>query len=240
MRTVVGTCGWIYDHWKKPLYEGVPQHSWLVRYAEQYPTVEIDSAFYRLPGRRTFEHWREQTPDDFVFAVKMSRYLTHVKRLHDPAEPVRRFLDRAEGLGDKLGPVLLQLPPTLHLDVDVLSDALAEFPRETAVAVEFRHTSWFVDEARELLEKFGVALAVVDGGVPSPRWRTTDWGYVRFHGGQASPPSCYGDQALHSAFDELSELYRADDPVYVYFNNDSNGCAIGNANTFTELAGSAW
>ena len=153
----VGTSGWQYKDWGTPkrgtsvdsdwrdrFYPaGVPQRRWLEHYAEQFDTVEVNNAFYRLPERDTFAQWRDRTPDGFVVAVKMSRYLTHIKRLREPAEPVARFLERATALGDKLGPVLVQLPPTLKADPAALQATLAQFPRQVRVAVEPRHPSWW-------------------------------------------------------------------------------------------------
>ena len=153
MRLHVGTSGWQYDWWRDAFYpKATPKRRWLGHYACRFATVEVNNAFYRLPERTTFERWAAGTPDDFTFALKASRFLTHVKRLADPAEPVARMLDRARGLGQKLGPVLLQLPPQLAIALDRLDDALAQFPADQRVAVEFRHPSWFVDECRAVLE----------------------------------------------------------------------------------------
>ena len=129
MTVWIGTSGWQYRHWRGPLYPpDEPVRRWLELYAERFATVESNNAFYRLPERRTFEAWAERTPDDFVMAVKVSRYLTHIKRLAAPAEPVDRFLRRTAGLGPKLGPVLLQLPPQMAIDRRRLEATLARFP----------------------------------------------------------------------------------------------------------------
>ena len=136
----VGTSGWQYRDWRGAFYPAdLPQSRWLEYYAARFATVEVNNAFYRLPSRDTFVAWRNRTPDDFCVGVKMSRYLTHIKRLKDPAEPVQRFLDRATALGDRLGPVLLQLPPSLRIDLAALSETLSRFPSEVKVAVEPRH-----------------------------------------------------------------------------------------------------
>src|SRR4051812_30009498 len=143
MRFVVGTSGWQYDDWRGDLYPAdLPQRRWLEHYAEHFHSVEINNTFYRLPERSTFESWRGRVATDFVFAPKMSRYLSHIKRLKDPAEPIERFVGRAEGLGPGWGPTLLQLPPNLALDLDRLAGALECWPRERRLAVEFRHDSW--------------------------------------------------------------------------------------------------
>src|ERR1700761_8676577 len=153
MALIIGTSGWQYKHWRETFYPaGVPQRSWLEYYAERFATVENDGTFYRLPARETFAGWRERTPEDFVMAVKASRFLTHVKRLNDPAEPVARLLSSAAGLGSRLGPVLLQLPPTLQADPARLSACLLEFsknapePGPVRVAVEPRHASWWTED----------------------------------------------------------------------------------------------
>lgn len=230
MALIVGTSGWQYRHWRDGLYAGVPQRGWLERYAAAFATVEINAAFYRLPTREAFERWRERTPDDFVMAVKMSRYLTHVRRLRDPREPVGRLLAAAGGLGDRLGPVLLQLPPTLRADGALLSNALAAFPPQVRVAVEPRHDSWWSDEIREVLTAHAAALCWADrcGRPVTPLWRTAGWGYVRFHEGAARPWPRYGTGALRAWADRLGE-WPVGAEVFAYFNNDPGGAAVGDA-----------
>lgn len=229
---VVGTSGWQYRDWRGRFYPaGVPQRAWLEFYAERFATVEINSAFYRLPERDTFVKWREATPDDFILAVKVSRYLTHIKRLRDPDEPVARFLDRATGLGSKLGPVLLQLPPNLRFDAGVLGAALGAFPAPVRLAVEPRHDSWWVRPARSVLERHGAALCWADrGGRPvTPLWRTADFGYLRMHTGRAQPRPRYGATALHRWLERIDEAYPDRADVFVYFNNDPGGAAVADS-----------
>jgi uncharacterized protein YecE (DUF72 family) len=237
---LVGTSGWQYRDWRGRFYpQDLPQRLWLEHYAEHFHTVEVNNAFYRLPERDTFAQWRERTPEGFVFAVKMSRYLTHVKRLHEPAEPVRRFLDRAAGLGERLGPVLLQLPPTLKSNVDDLERALACFPKGVEVAVEPRHPSWWSNEIRAALERHDAALCWADrkGRPVTPLWRTAGWGYLRMHEGLARPSPRYGRKALLSWIDRIEEAYPGDPKVYVYFNNDTGGAAVTDARTLPQLVG---
>jgi len=168
-----------------------------------------------------------------VFSVQASRYLTHIRRLRDPSEPVCRLMDRAAALDDKLGPVLLQLPPTLRIDLDTLDETLARFPPGTRVAVEFRHGSWYVDETAELLSRRGAAFCIADSPWQrAPRWRTADWGYIRFHEGRSAPQPCYGHGALASWARRTAEVYGDGADVYAYFNNDSNVCAPLNAARF--------
>ncbi|HEX3947410.1 MAG TPA: DUF72 domain-containing protein [Acidimicrobiales bacterium] len=234
MAVLVGTSGWQYDHWKGTFYPPeVPKARWLEHYAERFATVESNSAFYRLPERRTFADWASRTPDDFVIAVKASRYLTHVRRLRDPRDPVLRLAGRLEGLGDCLGPVLLQLPPTLRVDAASLTAALKTFPRSVRVAVEPRHPSWFTDEIRAILERNDAALCLSDRRGPlGPPWRTATWGYVRFHEGRASPNPCYGRAALATWADRVRSLWGPSEAVYCYFNNDPVGCAPRDARRF--------
>jgi uncharacterized protein YecE (DUF72 family) len=193
----IGTSGWQYRHWKPGFYAGVPTSQWLSHYAENFDTVELNGSFYRLPTRERFEAWADALPDGFVMAVKMSRYLTHVRRLRDPAEPVERFVEAAEGLGPHLGPVLIQLPPTLKIDLPSLDLVLGHFPSGVKVAVEPRHPSWWVPELAAVLRSHRSALVEADKrGVLGPRWTTASWRYVRFHEGRARPAPCYGREAL--------------------------------------------
>jgi uncharacterized protein YecE (DUF72 family) len=237
MPLLVGTSGWQYDHWRRRFYpREVPVARWLEFYAERFATVESNAAFYRLPERETFETWADRTPPDFVMAVKMSRYLTHIRRLSDPEEPVKRLLSRAKGLGGKLGPVLLQLPPTLRADTGLLRAALESFPRDCAVAVEPRHESWWTQGVRGLLESAGAALCLADRAGPvTPLWRTAPWGYIRLHGGRARPPSCYGRTALASWIERIADRWSRESEVYVYFNNDGWGCAPRDASVLAHL-----
>lgn len=234
----IGTSGWQYDHWRGRFYpDDVPKTRWLEYFAGQFATVEVNNAFYRLPERRTFADWRTRTPDDFCVAVKVSRYLTHIRRLRDPAEPVARFLDRARGLGDRLGPVLLQFPPTLTADAGLLHDTLREFPDTVRVVVEPRHDSWWTEEIRDVLTKHHAALCWTDrGGRPtSPLWRTADFGYLRLHEGRAEPWPRYGRTALASWVRRLESTFHSGQS-YVYFNNDPDGAALDDAAQFARIA----
>lgn len=234
----VGTSGWQYRDWRGEgrLYPpGLAQRFWLRHYAERFPVVEVNNAFYRLPERDTFRRWHDETPDGFVFAVKMSRYLTHIKRLKEPAEPVGRFFERATALGSKLGPVLLQLPPTLKKDVDALAETLRQFPAGARVAVEPRHDSWWDDEVKALLEEHDAALAWADrrGRPVTPLWTTASFGYLRLHEGRAEPRPRYGRAALTSWVERVG---RENVPSYVFFNNDPGGAAVTDAAAMVAIA----
>lgn len=235
MGVLIGTSGWQYRWWREVLYPaGVPQRQWLEYYAAHYVTVENNGAFYRLPAPETFTAWHDRTPDGFVMAVKASRYLTHIRRLREPAEPVGRLLRAAAGLGDRLGPVLIQLPPNLTADPALLDNCLACFPARVRVAVEPRHESWFSPQVRQVLASHGAALCWADrrGHPLTPLWRTTDWGYLRFHEGAAKVWPHYGRQALASWASRLAGTWPDEADVFVFFNNDPGGAAVYDSAAF--------
>ncbi|GGS34011.1 DUF72 domain-containing protein [Streptomyces griseoviridis] len=242
MTLFVGTSGWQYRDWRDALYpSGLPVRRWLEEYAAHFATVEVNNAFYRLPARETFEAWRERVPADFVVAVKASRFLTHVRRLREPEEPVARLMGRATGLGDRLGPVLLQLPPTLRGDPGLLDGCLGCFPPGTRVAVEPRHASWWTPEVREVLRARGAALCWADvlSRPVTPLWRTADWGYVRFHQGRALPWPRYGRTALAAWVRRIAGTWPREADVYAYFNNDPHAAAVRDAAAFARAARTA-
>lgn len=229
MAVLVGASGWQYDSWRGLFYPvGLPKRRWLEHHAAAWQTVEVNNAFYRLPRREVFEGWAARTPADYVVTVKASRFLSHVKRLREPAEPVNRLMDRVAGLGSKLGAVLLQLPPDLQLEVDRLDACLACFPPGTRVAVEPRHTSWWVPEVHEVLVAHRAALVWADrGSVPlTPLWRTADWGYLRLHAGGGEAVWPYDDAVLDRWAGLLAETWDDSETVYAYTNNDPGGAAL--------------
>jgi uncharacterized protein YecE (DUF72 family) len=234
---LIGTSGWQYRDWRGRFYpQKLPQRLWLEHYALHFATVESNNAFYRLPEHDTFVAWRERTPPDFRWAVKASRFLTHIKRLREPQEPVARLMDRAAGLEHKLDTILLQLPPTLKADAGLLRDCLAQFPSVTRVAVEPRHESWWTDEIRALLERYGAALCWADRDEKAiaPLWRTADWGYLRFHTGAAEPWPRYRPETLQLWADRLAAAWGPQEDVLVYFNNDPGGAAVIDAVVFAD------
>ena len=255
MPVYVGTSGWQYRDWRGVLYPpGLAQGRWLDHYAGHYRTVENNSSFYRLPSRETFDGWRARTPPGFVMAVKASRYLTHVKRLRDPAQPVRRLMEAAGGLGHRLGPVLLQLPPNLPADGEALDACLTEFSRfgwppdgepvagplpgsRVRVAVEFRHPSWWTEDIRKLLIRHDVALCWADraGHPVTPLWHTAGWTYLRFHEGGARPWPRYTEQELRAWVRRITATWTAGADVFAYFNNDPGGAALVDAAAFAAL-----
>lgn len=236
MTVYIGCSGWQYKHWRDSFYpQGVPQRLWLEHYVERYQTVELNNSFYRLPPPETFAKWAERTPDDFVMAVKMSRYLTHIKRLKEPEEPVQRFSNSARELGSKMGPVLIQLPPNLQKDADGLRATLDAFTDPFRIAVEFRHPTWFDDEIERILTDRGAASVLADRGSRpvTAIWRTADWSFVRFHWGTGVPESCYGRQSMRTWARRIAELW-GDGDAFVYFNNDPNACALRDSIVFAE------
>lgn len=235
MTLFVGTSGWQYKHWKDRFYPpGVSASRELEYYAERFQIVEVNATFYRLPSRETFERWSASTPKDFRFVIKASRFLTHVKRLKDPEEPVARLMEHADPLLPKMAGVLIQLPPNLQRDDERLEGVLAAFPARTRLAVEFRHPSWFTDDVHQILFKHRAAFCLADSGsrLVTPVWRTADWSYLRFHAGSAQPSPCYGRQALASRIETLARIWGRASDQYVFFNNDPAGCAVRDARRF--------
>ena len=235
MTFFVGTSGWQYDDWRPAFYpKGLGKARWLEHYAARFSTMEVNSTCYRLPSDSVVAAWASRTPEDFVLAVKASRFLTHIKRLHEPAEPAARLIERCRHLGNKLGPILLQLPPNLAADLDALRETLIAFPRQQRVAVEFRNPSWFNEQTARLLGEFDAAFCQADA--PShrtPHWRTASFGYVRFHAGTGRPRPCYTPRALEQWAAALSAQYPSGD-VYVYLNNDPGACAPRDAVRFAQ------
>lgn len=234
MTVKIGTSGWQYRHWRANFYpEGMPTGRWLGFYCRSFATVEVNNAFYRLPAAEVFARWRDATPEGFEMAVKASSYLTHNKRLREPREPIDKLIEHASHLGAKLGPVLLQLPPTMRVELGRLDDALCAFPEGVRVALEARHESWDCDKVWEVLASHGAAWCIADA--PWRRWpavRTADWGYLRLHEGHASPRPCYGRRALDSWAQRIAALWPQTADVYTYFNNDPCACALRDARWF--------
>jgi uncharacterized protein YecE (DUF72 family) len=234
MRIVVGTSGWQYRDWRGRFYpQGVPQRLWLAYFSERFPAVEINNTFYMLPEEDTFVRWRQESAPGFVFAVKASRYLTHIRRLRDCREPLRRFWSRCRRLGRKMGPVLFQLPPNFQADPDRLDGFLRLLPSSMRAAFEFRHPSWETDETYQALDRAGCALVLADrpGARPSPVV-TGGWSYVRFHQGRHAAPG-YPRAKLRRYADRLAGSGAAE--TWVFFNNDPQGAALRDAATLTAL-----
>jgi uncharacterized protein YecE (DUF72 family) len=238
-RIWIGTSGYVYRHWRKGVFypPGLPVREELGYYARRFATVELNNPFYRLPTPETFSRWREITPDDFQFAVKASRYITHVKRLRNVSEEVALFLERAERLGNKLGPILFQLPPNQQLDIPRLQEFLPLLSAKHRWVLEFRHPSWHTQEVYRLLADYKVALCIPVGGGRDPdRITTAAFTYLRMHRGQESRGGFTADE-LKTWAAQVQALSSAGKDVYVYFNNDWEGFAIRDATTLRELLG---
>jgi uncharacterized protein YecE (DUF72 family) len=226
----IGTSGWIYDHWRGVFYpEGLPTSEWLKFYTRRFDTVEVNYSFYRLPERAVFEKWRVETPDGFTFAVKASRYLTHMRKLKDPQEPLDRLISHAGGLNGKLGPILYQLPPGWKANVPRLREFVSLLPKDLRHAMEFRDPSWLTDEVFQVLEEYGIAYCIMSAPDLLRVMRVTaPFAYIRMHNGGYDSEGCYGDAELQWWAEQIrSMLEKAD--VYVYFNNDYKGFAVKNA-----------
>jgi len=220
----IGCSGWQYRHWKGDFYPAdLRPHDWLEYYARHFDTVEVNNSFYRLPGEGVFESWRTRTPPNFVFAVKASRFLTHMKKLNDPEEPIERLFSRAFELGGKLGPVLYQLPGQMPKNIDRLAGLLAVLPSRVKHAIEFRNPSWYDDDVMQLLRRHNVALCLHDmSGSAAPRLLTARFTYVRLHGASGRYDGGYSQETLE---DWAEWLAANGHPAFVYFNNDIGGHA---------------
>jgi uncharacterized protein YecE (DUF72 family) len=228
----IGCSGWNYADWRETFYpKGLPARRWLEHYARTFGTVEVNATFYRLPSRETVANWAAQTPPDFVFSVKASRYLTHVKRLTTLAEGWERFHERIEPLAEagKLGPILWQLPANFHCDLERLRGALDQLPPQRH-CFEFRHPSWFNDDVYAALRSRGAALVI--GDHPERPFQTheltADWTFVRFHYGSRGRNGNYSKTELDTWRRRIAQWRRKVD-VYAYFNNDWSGYAVRNA-----------
>jgi len=230
-RVHIGTSGWHYDHWRGTFYPpGLPADRLLEHYATRFETAEINNSFYRLPEAKTLAGWRRRTPRGFVFAAKASRYLTHMKKLRKPEEPLRRLFGRLEALGEKLGPVLFQLPPRWRANPGRLEALLKALPPGRRCAFEFRDESWFCEEVYRLLQEHGAALCVYDlGERSSPRRLTAGFAYARLHGPEGPYRGCYGERQLASWAGLLGGWAEEGTEVYCYFDNDEAGYAPRNA-----------
>jgi uncharacterized protein YecE (DUF72 family) len=230
----IGTSGWQYRDWRGRFYpRELPQRLWLEHYAARFSTVEVNNTFYRLPEAAVFEDWRERTPEGFIVTVKASRFLTHMKRLRDPSEPLQRLLSRARKLGPKLGPVLYQMPPRFPVDTGLLREFLSVLPDQPRAAFEFRDPSWQTDEVLQLIDGAGAAWVLADR--PGARVEpivTGGWTYVRFHQGTETGPD-YRLEKLRRWADRIAQM-----PIeggYGYFNNDPGAAAVRDAERFREM-----
>jgi uncharacterized protein YecE (DUF72 family) len=240
-RIWIGTSGYVYRHWRKGVFypPGLKIPEELGYYAGRFPTVELNNPFYRLPTPEMFARWREVTPDGFRFAVKASRYITHIKRLQNVAQEIDLFMERAQLLGSKLGPLLFQLPPNQQYDLPRLQAFLGLLGPNRQWVLEFRHASWHRSEVYALLADHAVALCIpVGGGLHPDRITTAPFTYIRMHRGQ-EPRGGFSLDELKVWSGEIRGLATAGKEVYLYFNNDWEGFAIRDAVTMERLLGLA-
>ncbi len=235
----IGTSGWSYPHWRGPFYPGeLPEGNWLDFYAARFNATEVNSTFYQLPAPETLVNWRDTVPAGFQFAVKGSRYITHMKKLKDARDTVPRFLERIDALGDKLGPVLFQLPPKWRFNPDRLAAFLQALPGGYRYTLELRDPSWLDDRAYALLGAHGAALCIYHlEGRLSPLEVTGDFVYVRLHGPDGAYQGSYSEEEL-AGWAETMERWSAEGrDVYCFFDNDEAGYAAANAARLAELTG---
>lgn len=236
-RAWIGTSGFEYGEWRGSFYDPrIPRARWLEAYAAEFDTVELNATFYRLPGAATFDSWAARAPSGFRFAVKASRYLTHLRRLREPAEPLDRLWTRARHLGEKLGPVLYQLPPRWQPNVERLEAFVRQVPRDAPQALELRDQRWYRSEVLSMLEAAGIALCLHDmaGSEPPPR-PVGPFVYVRFHGAGQRYGGRYPAQRLTAWADRITRWTDDGLTVWTYFNNDIGGHAPRDADRLRRL-----
>jgi len=231
----IGTSGWTYDHWRGRFYpEDLNQRRWLEFYAERFGTVELNNSFYHLPKDATFDGWRERTPAAFVFAVKASRYITHIKRMRDCRDEIERFFSAASHLKDKLAVTLFQLPPSQKRDEKLLDDFLSDVRgvagKAARIAIEFRDESWLAPEVFAVLEKRRAAIAFADYRALSPMAPVTaDFVYIRRHGPDSHYSRPYDKSAIERDARAVKKWLAEGLDVFAYYNNDYNAYAVENA-----------
>jgi uncharacterized protein YecE (DUF72 family) len=235
----IGTSGWHYQHWKGPFYpEKLPASKMLEYYTQHFDTVELNNTFYRLPTESGLETWRESTPKGFCFAAKGSRFLTHMKKLKDPAQGVGRFFERADRLGRKLGPIVFQLPPWWEVNADRLREFLETLPPRHKYSFELRNPTWHTEEIYRLLRRHNAAFCIFEiAGAFSGLEITANFTYVRLHGPGGAYQGSYSRETLRTWAKRIREWRRDLRAVYLYFDNDQAAYAVENARELKELVG---
>lgn len=234
----IGTSGWVYKEWANDFYKNLKPPEHFPYYVTQFPTVEINATFYRLPALPMVHGWRKKAPPGFIFAVKGSRYITHIKRLNNLGRLVGNFMQRIRPLGEKLGPLLWQLPPNLKPDLPRLEKFLKRLPKPHRHAVEFRHPDWFIKETFDLMRKYGVASVSMSSlRMPTNFEVTADFIYIRFHGLTGGPHHDYTREEMQPWAEHIQAQAKTKKDVFVYFNNDLNVRAPKNAKLLMEMCG---
>jgi uncharacterized protein YecE (DUF72 family) len=234
----IGTSGWVYSHWRDIFYpQDLPQSEWFGHYARSFDTVEINNSFYQLPSADTFDSWRDQAPPGFIYAVKASRFLTHLKKLKDPEDPLQRFFDRASRLDPVLGPVLYQLPPRWQVNLPRFEYFLSALPQGYVHVVEFRDASWLIEDIFRLMERYQVAHCIHDmQPLQIPIRITASSVYLRFHGDSVIGGN-YQLPTLQAWAERINDWNSQKLDIFVYFNNDIGGYALENAKTLQKILG---
>jgi uncharacterized protein YecE (DUF72 family) len=234
---VIGTSGWNYAHWKGKFYpEDIPRTKWFQYYYSRFNTVELNTTFYHLPKPTTFEKWYKESPDGFIFSIKASRYITHVKKLNEPEEPVERFFTNAWGIKKKAGVILFQLPPGLKYNKEKLEGILNVLPKKYRYTFEFRNDTWWNDETYKILEKRNIAFCLFElAGKVTPRIKTADYIYIRLHGPGNKYAGNYSDEVLREWASVFKEWMSEGKDVFCYFDNDDSAYAVYNALTLKEM-----
>jgi len=231
----IGTSGWNYPHWKGPFYnDDVPKTRWLEFYAQHFQTVEVNATFYRLPKPVTIDKWRQETPEGFLWSVKASRYITHIKKLRDLHDSLRRFYDITDRFEEKLGPVLFQLPPSLKYNENVFTEFCDQLKPERRYALEVRYPDWIEERALSKLRDFHIAFCISDtaGRFPYAEAITADFIYIRLHGARMLYGSDYSEEELQQW---AGKVERWKKETYIYFDNDYAGYAPKNAARLKEI-----
>lgn len=233
----IGCSGWNYRHWRELFYPPkLPVKRWYEHYSATFSTVELNTSFYHLPKRETFDKWRDQAPPGFRYAVKAPRFITHMKKLKESAEPVEEFIGRARGLGPTIGPILYQLPPKWLCNRERLEEFIALLPPDLTHVFEFREKSWINEEVLALLDGRHVSFCVHDmPGSATPRWAAGPIAYIRFHGGEGKYWGRYSEEGLLGWTDWIVEQSRTGRDVWAYFNNDIDAHAIDDALTLRAM-----
>jgi uncharacterized protein YecE (DUF72 family) len=237
----IGTSGWHYKHWKGPFYpEGFPEKDFLSYYSNHFNAVEINNSFYRLPDKKTLKQWHRTVKDDFIFTVKASRYITHMKKLKEPQKSLSNFLNTISSLNDKLGPILFQLPPNWHMDLKRIEAFIAEFPDKHRYAFELRDRTWFDESLYKLLSEYNVAFCIYDlKGKMSPEIITADIVYIRLHGpNEIAYQGSYPKRQLTAWANKFNNWVKEGKEVYCFFDNDQKGYAAKNALTLLQIVNS--
>jgi uncharacterized protein YecE (DUF72 family) len=233
----IGTSGWSYEHWKGTFYPmDLPNNQMLAYYSRHFSSVEINNSFYQLPKKQALARWRETVPEDFLFTAKASRYITHLKKLKNPAEAIHTYLDRICMLEDRLGPILFQLPPRWHFNGERLEAFLGILSKDFRYAFEFRDRSWLNCQTFELLSHYNAACCIYDlDGYLSPMEVTANFAYVRLHGPDGSYQGSYDDKTLEDWAENFSAWSEQGKEVFCFFDNDQCGYAVHNAHYLQSL-----